>query len=251
MEQLSYPNFAKLCIKYLKALQEEFKTKYDVDSYGNWFYNQVTGFLTFNTGKKEINFKYEEVGTFSTITNTWKWAWDNENTLPIVKNQIGLVKDFGTDSNFDRLTSGYLESSEEEAWEFTAIAAKLLNGIGVYRPVSNHLLIFMVVLEHLDNQVAQDIKDMYVECEDHEYRRRAFVCKHLNHKDIIGFEEAFETVEDMELLDDDDLQAWCDKCELVRQREGEWNEISMAFAEIKLVCEQCYFEMKELNLGHR
>lgn len=251
MQQLTYTSFAESCIVDLKDLQEEFKNKYDVDSYENWFYNQVTGLLTFNTGKKEINFKYEEVGTFSTTSNTWKWAWDNENTLPEVKESIGRVKDFGTESNFNKLTNGYFESSKEEAWEFTAIATKLLNGIGVYRPVSDHLMIFMVVLEHLDNQVAQEIKDRYVECADHEYRRRAFVCKHLNHKDIVGFVEAFETVEDMELLDDDDLQAWCDECELVREREGEWNENSMSFAEIKIVCKQCYFEMKELNLGHR
>jgi len=55
----------------------------------------------------------------------------------------------------------------------------------------------------------------------------------------------------MELSEDDDFQAWCSDCELVRQREGRWNDISEAFAEIKLVCEKCYFEMKEFNLGHK
>lgn len=55
----------------------------------------------------------------------------------------------------------------------------------------------------------------------------------------------------MELDDNDDLQAWCDTCEKVRAEAGEWNEASEAFAEIKLVCEKCYFEMKELNLGYR
>ena len=54
----------------------------------------------------------------------------------------------------------------------------------------------------------------------------------------------------MELSEDDDFQAWCDECEAVRQDEGEWNDKSMAFAGI-CICEMCYFEMKELNLGHR
>jgi len=40
----------------------------------------------------------------------------------------------------------------------------------------------------------------------------------------------------------------CIECEIVRENEGEWNEKSQAFASIKLVCEKCYFEMKELNL---
>ena len=55
----------------------------------------------------------------------------------------------------------------------------------------------------------------------------------------------------MDLLDDDDFQALCDACEIARAREGEWNEKSMAVAQIKIVCELCYFEMKELNLGYR
>ena len=55
----------------------------------------------------------------------------------------------------------------------------------------------------------------------------------------------------MELGEDDDLQAWCDECELARLTAGEWNEVSEKFAAIKLVCEKCYFEMKELNLGYR
>jgi hypothetical protein len=52
-------------------------------------------------------------------------------------------------------------------------------------------------------------------------------------------------------LDDDDFQAWCDECEAVSQNEGGWNDKSMEFTNIKVVCEKCYFEMKELNLGHR
>ena len=55
----------------------------------------------------------------------------------------------------------------------------------------------------------------------------------------------------MGLLEDDDFQAWCDECEVIRQNEEEWNEKSMEFADIKVVCEKCYFEMKELNLGHK
>lgn len=52
----------------------------------------------------------------------------------------------------------------------------------------------------------------------------------------------------MELSEDDDFQAWCNECERVRQQEGEWNGKSEAFAKIKLVCDKCYFAMRELNL---
>jgi len=252
LETPDYNSFAETCVRELKVLQDKFQDEYDVDWYDKWFYNQSTGLLTFSTGDLELNFKYCSVGTFSVKSNTWKWSWDNDSTHENVKANAKLIKEFGLQSNFPKLTNGYFQSDEFEAWEFTAIAAKLLNGIGVYRPVSDRQLqIFLVITEHIDNQTAIKIKDKYVECGTHEYRRIAFVCKHLNHTDKVGFEEAFETFEDMELSEDDDFQAWCSECEIVRRKEDGWNDKSMAFAEIKVVCEKCYFEMKELNLGHR
>ena len=252
METLDYNSFTENCVEELKILQDQFQKDYNISWYENWFYNQTTGLLTFSTGDSKLHFKYFEVGSFSGKSQTWKWSWDNESTLDNVKEKANLIKDFGQKSNFPKLINGYFKSDEIEAWEFAAIAAKLANGIGVYRPVNDRQLqIFLVLTEFVDNETAQNIKDRYVECSDHEYRRRAFVCKHLNHTTKVGFEESFETFEDMELLEDDDFQAWCDECEIVRQEEGEWTDKAMAFAEIKVVCEKCYFEMKELNLGHR
>lgn len=251
MENSDYNSFAETCVAKLQVLQEQFLKEYDLDWYDNWFYNQATGLLTFSTGDVELNFKYFQIGTFSERTSTWKWSWDNEHTLENVKKQTDLIKEFGLKSNYPKLTTGYFQSDEFDAYEFAAIAVHLTNGIGIYRPVSEHLKIFLIIIELIDNETAQSIKDRFVKCGDHDYRRRAFVCKHLNHTTKVGFEEAFETFEDMELLEDDDFQAWCNECEIVRQQEGEWNENSMAFADIKAVCEKCYFEMKELNHGHR
>jgi hypothetical protein len=208
--------------------------------------------LTFSTGDQELNFKYFDIGSFSERSNTWKWSWDNDSTLENVKQQVNIVRHFGQKSNFQKLTTGYFDSDELQAWEFVAIAVKLTKGIGVYRPVNDRQLkMFFVITEFVDHETAKNIKNNYVECDLHDFRRRAFVCKHLNNKTKVGFEEAFETFEDMELLEDDDFQAWCTECEAVRQTEGEWNDKSMEFAAIKVVCEKCYFDMKEFNLGHR
>jgi hypothetical protein len=247
-----YPDFAAKCVEELKVLQDKFQHDFDLTWYENWFYDQTTGLLTFSTADKQLNFKFVNVGSYSEKSNTWKWSWDNDTTLGKVKEATRLIKDFGERLNFPKLLEGFFPSDEIEAWEFSAIAAKLLHGIGVYRPVNDAgLKIFLVITEYVNNDAAQEIKNLYIECSAHQKQRVAFVCKHLIGATKVGFNEAFETFEDMELADDDDFQAWCNKCEVIRQREGEWNDTSMAFAEIKLVCEKCYFEMKELNLGHR
>ena len=48
---------------------------------------------------------------------------------------------------------------------------------------------------------------------------------------------------------DDEFQAWCDKCENVRLATDGWTGESMEFADIKLICNRCYFEMKNFNLS--
>lgn len=249
MNTLNYDEFATNCVEELKLLQSNFQNKYDVDWYDKWFYSQSTGLLTFSTGDLELNFKYISIGSFSENSKTWKWSWDNETTLENVKGPVRAIKEFGEKSDFSKLTTGCFVSDESEAWAFVAIAAKLLNGIGVYRPVADkQLKLFLVITEYIDNDTANKIKDKYIQCGLHEYRRIAFVCQHLNHSTKVGFVEAFETYEGMELPEEDDFQAWCNECEMVRKREGEWNENSEAFAQIKLVCEDCYFAMKTLNL---
>jgi len=88
---------------------------------------------------------------------------------------------------------------------------RLLRKMGVHRLVQHHRL------EQFDgHSTAQEIKDKYIECRTPEKQRIAFVCKHLNRTIKVGFNEAFETFEDMELADDDDFQAWCDECEVIR-----------------------------------
>jgi len=62
-----------------------------------------------------------------------------------------------------------------------------------------------------------------------------------------GFNEAFESSFGMELDEKSEFQAWCDECEKVRMKFNGWNEDSEKFAQIKLVCENCYFELKEFN----
>jgi hypothetical protein len=75
------------------------------------------------------------------------------------------------------------------------------------------------------------------------------VCQHLNETNRVGFEEAFATYPGMPLEEDDDLQAWCDECEKERLRTDGWNDESMEFAKIKLVCERCYFSIKDFQLS--
>ena len=89
-----------------------------------------------------------------------------------------------------------------------------------------------------------------VECCTHGNRYPAYVCHHLNLQKPVGFYEPFASDPSV-VYSNDELSAWCDACDEVLMRIGKWNEESESFAKIKLVCDACFFDMKELNLGYQ
>ena len=240
---------AKMC-KALTNDQEKFRQHYQLDSYDNWFYNPSSQVLRLYSGDQELFFQYIPVGTFSLNTNTWMWAWANKHSIEPSKLHTLKVKAFGEKKKYASLTEAHFSGDEFTGWELTSIAFDILGGIGTYRATSDHLESYFLLIKELTKQEVDAIEQDFVECSVHGTIRKAFVCQHLNKQQVTGFEEAFETYPGIELNENDDLQAWCSACEQERLRTDGWNEESMEFANIKLVCENCYFEIKELNLSN-
>jgi len=79
---------------------------------------------------------------------------------------------------------------------------------------------------------------MTINCGRHGERVSAIVCRHhLVVKDrAVGFIENSD--------DPDDLQAWCDDCEILFLREGDKTEAFLQFNSFAVVCVDCYASMK-------
>jgi hypothetical protein len=247
MANKAFENFKDDCVEQLSALQNEFMKLYDINSYEHWYYDHGIGAFHFKADDgRNLYFRYVDVGSYSTKKDTWMWSWDNNSTPKHVTKGLQKVKQYGEENGYNYLSQGLLENGDEyTGWALTAITAKLLNAIGAYRIPHEHLFIYFVFTNELTQEQYEDLKNKHVECETHGTSRVAFVCQHLLKGSDLGFYEAFESNPLIE--PDDDYQAWCGACEKVWEREGEWNETSMAFAKIKLVCDQCYFEIKRRN----
>lgn len=246
-----YEEFAKEELERLTPIQDRFKEKFDIDSYGNWFYDDESAILRlFNNDEEEIFFKYIPIGTFSLDKKTWMWSWFNNYLIEKNKIETLKIKQFGEENRYEKLTNGTFPSDEFSGWEFLAISQKLLKGIGVYNINCDNLNYYVLLTEKVDpknNAEVIKLKQKTIDCGNHGFRRPAFVCQHLELDSNNGFEEAFETFKGMDLNEDEDFGAWCDECEKKRIECDGWNDESEAFAKIKLVCEDCYFEMKESN----
>ncbi|MEJ1241180.1 DUF6882 domain-containing protein [Chryseolinea sp. T2] len=245
----AFESYKDQCVEHLSVLQEEFMKLYDIESYEHWFYDHGIGAFHFKSDDgRNLYFKYVEVGSFSTERNTWMWSWENDSVPKHVIRGIEKVKAFGQQRGFNTLLEGVVADGDDyTGWALTAITAKLLSAIGAYRAPHEHLLIYFVFTNELTQEQYDELKNKYVECEAHGMSRVAFVCQHLLKGSNLGFHE---TIESNPLTDpDDDYQAWCDDCEIAWIREGEWNATFKAFVDLKIVCDQCYFESKRRNIS--
>ncbi len=244
---MDYIEYIENVMDKLEIIQDGFLKTYKTGEYDNWYYNQSTELLRLYSDDKEIFFKYIPIGTYSADSNTWMWSWNNNDSIEQSKFQTLSVKDFGEKFNFEKLKNGYLECDEYAGWEYTAISMDILKGIGGYKVNSDHLEKYFLLTRVVEKKEVEEIEKELIDCNIHDKSRKAFICCHLSTTEKTGFEEAFPTYRGMKLEKDDDLQAWCSKCEEVRLECDGWNEESMKFAKIKLVCESCYFHIKDFN----
>jgi hypothetical protein len=246
LPEQNFEDYKDDCVDDISSLQDEFMTLYDIESYEKWFYDHDIGAFHFKSDDgRNLYFKYVDVGSFSTKANTWNWSWSNSSTPVHVSQSLERVKIFGEANNFGELTEGLFDGDEYTGWAMTAVSAKILNAIGAYRVPQGDLFIYFIFTNELTQGEYDALKDKYVACDSHISGRIAFVCQHLNKETYTGIHEAFDS--DTITEADDGYQAWCDECEKARIKEGEWNDVSMAFAKIKIVCDQCYFEIKKRN----
>lgn len=85
--------------------------------------------------------------------------------------------------------------------------------------------------------------DNQIECRTHGKTNSTFLCRHL----VEGEKKGFNLGYDPENPDDLHPDAWCDECESILEAEGEWNDKSEKFADIKLLCASCYEDIRERN----
>ena len=141
---------SKKAYTYLTDQQKVIEKTFGIHNYEDWFYDQETGILTFSnseTKNKIVEIQYEEVGSISTISQTWLWSWANPHLDPKIKTEIEVVKNFGEFNNLEHLTKKKWFGDEYDGWEMTAIAAYLMKAKGAYRMPLENTFSFVIYKE--------------------------------------------------------------------------------------------------------
>ena len=127
-----YDSFSHACIHESMAQNDTFIAKYRINDWPRWDYSMENATLIFSEeGKTKVICKIEVVG--STTSDSWEWAWGNENLPLTCRKRMAEVYAFGEEKQWNRLTSLFLESDKYVGWECASVASHVLGGIGVYR----------------------------------------------------------------------------------------------------------------------
>lgn len=107
-----------------------------------WHIDHNKRTMTFSSPKRaKLVADVRHVGSFSTKSNTFQWAWKTIGE----EVDVNRLRAFGEVRGIEKLTTASFGATEADAWQMAALAAYLLGADALYRPPSEHLYWFVLL----------------------------------------------------------------------------------------------------------
>lgn len=109
-----------------------------------WNVDQDKGiiFWLFEDGRSAVA-PVQIIGTYNPKDGSFLWGWEHPSVAVPLQKHANLVKEYGLKHKVELFTSKKVYVSEEQAWEFTAVANRLAEANGAYRADAGGPLVFM------------------------------------------------------------------------------------------------------------
>ncbi len=112
----------------------------------SWNLNQDDGVVSFTFADGAVvTAPAQMVGTYNIRDKTFLWAWAHPDVQESCCNHAELALQFGKRNELVRFTSPKLTCTEDDAWGFTATAAKLGNAKGAFLAEDRGAVLYMTV----------------------------------------------------------------------------------------------------------
>jgi hypothetical protein len=136
--------FIKQSLEGLRTQTSAHAATWHLGEEANWAADQDTGRIQFTfadgtTAEAELQI----VGTYNTLDGTFLWGWDHPSVAEPLRKHASLAMEFGEKHGLSKFTERKVKCSEDEAWEFTAVAARLGKANGAYRGPAGTALVYM------------------------------------------------------------------------------------------------------------
>jgi hypothetical protein len=110
----------------------------------NWSADLESGRIEFTFSDGTIaEADMQIVGTYNTDDGTFLWGWDHPSVDEHLSLHARLALQFGEEHNLPSFIERKVQCTVDEAWDFTAVAARLGNANGAYRGPAGTTLVYM------------------------------------------------------------------------------------------------------------
>ncbi|MFT4074111.1 MAG: hypothetical protein QM647_01175 [Asticcacaulis sp.] len=126
--------------------QDRLEADYGLNTWPRYDYDVDAGRLTFSQdGVVKVMADIQVVGTIG--SKDWLWAWANDHWPDHVVADMEEVVSFGETHGILELISGYVTDTDlnQLGWKLTAVAVRILNAVGAYRPPSETGALFLLI----------------------------------------------------------------------------------------------------------
>jgi hypothetical protein len=150
---MDYTEFGKLIeqsTEYLRACNEKASRQFGIGDYARYEYDLFQNEIWWSdTSGPKVRGRLTIVGSFSSKSETWLWAWANPHFKDVEIGPINKVREFGEHEEITKLTESKWDADEVDGWEMTSISGRLLEAQGAYRSPSESGELFMLY-DHLE-----------------------------------------------------------------------------------------------------
>lgn len=141
--------FGRFIASAMEELQEKQKSMaeaYKLGDWARWWFDQNTEKLDFfdEEGMKRIQASFVDIGSYSSESNTWKWAWANDSLTDSLREKASTLRALGDLTGFEIFDDDVAVEIDGEpmAWELAALGVRHLGALGVYRAPSSDRPLF-------------------------------------------------------------------------------------------------------------
>ena len=136
--------FIQQAVARVQSQAKENAAEWRLGKEEQWVANPDTGRITFMFADgTSVSAPMQIIGTYNIADGTFQWAWGHPGVKESLREHAGLARSFGQDHELLNYTQPTVSCTGDEAWAFTATAAKLGNASGAYESETGNTIVFM------------------------------------------------------------------------------------------------------------
>ncbi|AEJ00886.1 hypothetical protein Nit79A3_1023 [Nitrosomonas sp. Is79A3] len=147
MKATQYEQLVETARLRAQASIDSAKACFGLGSYRRYDIDLPTAKISFfdEDGVEKISADIQVAGSWSPLSDSWLWAWDNESLPEVVAAQMGEVRQFGEQNDIGTVRTSFEPCDEGKAWSMASIAAQILDAECIYRVVSQKSYLFLLL----------------------------------------------------------------------------------------------------------